>query len=511
MILLDRDQKVTLSSSATTSLGASLDILAKSIFITDEVTMKLSNEFPLSISPTGQISDNETLNLDRLETINVESNDLNVLNKIKLADNFFLSSVSNLLSVNGDNNEVNLISKLGIDHLEVTKNVHSLDIIVQEDLKYTGKECEKGGVLIVNDGNIVCSNEIKLSNLYSETAQFTSLITDKLIMSKGNDMNNIDTLESLITIDAVGRLSKMNLNDIRNIVSFDLPTEVNFDKMNVLNELSINKNLKFNTKDSNLPDEKGFLCVGEDGNVVKLFNNELSFDSVHILNDFNVDDTIETKNLKVNSLSISSIPKSILDKNVKLKTENRAISSNAKGSISGTTNIYVNEGKDNKFTEQITFSASKIDITTNTEILGEVYVAGSANIEGSVIGSGPYMDSSDVRLKKNVTSIPPYTSLDQIMKLKPYHYYLRIDEFPSKKFEAKEQIGWIADDVQEIIPEIVQVDKDGFLSVSYARTNVLIASALIELRAESDKEIKEIQNEINELNILLEELSASIE
>lgn len=511
MILLDRDQKISLPSSTTTSLGASVDILAKSIFITDEVTIKLSNEFPLTISPTGKISYIEALNLDRLETINTNSNDLNILNKIKLADNFFPSSVSNLLSINGDNNEVNLISKLGIDHLEVTKNVHSSDIIVQGDLKYTGMECEKGGVLILNDGNIICSNEIKLSNLYSNTAQFSSLITDKLIMSKENDMNNKDKLESLITIDAVGRLTKMNVNDIRNIVRFDLPTEVKFDNMTVLNQLSINKNLKFIAKDSNLPDEEGFLYVDEDGTVVKLVNNELSFESVHILNDLNIDDSIETKNLIVNSLSISSIPKTILDINGKLKTENRAISSNAKGSISGITNIYVNEGIDNKFTEQLTFSASKIDITANIHVSGQVYVAGSANIEGSVIGSGPYMDSSDVRLKKNIISIPPSTSLDQIMKLKPYHYYLRSDEFPSKNFETKKQIGWIADDVQEIIPELVQVDKDGFLSVSYARTNVLIASALIELRAESEKEIKEIQNEINELNILLEELTASIE
>jgi hypothetical protein len=512
MMKVNADQKITLPSSTTTSLDVSVDILAKSFFITDEVTIKLSNEFPLSVSPSSHISYTETLNVDSVEANSINSKDLTALNKINLADTKSLSSISSLLSINGDNNEVKLTSKLELDQVEVSNNMHSSDISVQGNLKYTGKECENGEVLtVLKDFNIICSKDVNLSSLNSETAKFKSIITEKLVVNKENDVNNEDGHESLITIDEQGLLSKIHLNDIRDMVTFALPADVNFDKMIVSNDLNINKNLKFSYKDPNLLDKEGFLSVDEEGNIVKLLNNELSFDSAHIVNDFHIDDTIETNNLIVNSLSVSSIPKAILDKNEKLKTENKAIISNSKGSLSGITNIHVKEGEDKTKVEQITFTASKIDVSSDIHISGLVYVAESANIEGSVIGSGPYMDSSDVRLKKDITSLPPSTSLDQIMKLKPYYYYLRSDEFPSKKFETKEQIGWIADDVQEIIPEIVQEDNDGFLSVAYARTNVLIASALTELRAESNQEINEIQNEINELKILLEELSTNIE
>lgn len=36
---------------------------------------------------------------------------------------------------------------------------------------------------------------------------------------------------------------------------------------------------------------------------------------------------------------------------------------------------------------------------------GDVYVDGSINVRGSVIGSGPYIDTSDARFKTNITTI----------------------------------------------------------------------------------------------------------
>jgi len=49
--------------------------------------------------------------------------------------------------------------------------------------------------------------------------------------------------------------------------------------------------------------------------------------------------------------------------------------------------------------------SSTLVITGTTDLNGDVYVDGSINVRGSVIGSGPYIDTSDSRFKTNITHI----------------------------------------------------------------------------------------------------------
>ena len=44
-------------------------------------------------------------------------------------------------------------------------------------------------------------------------------------------------------------------------------------------------------------------------------------------------------------------------------------------------------------------------VTGTSDMNGDVYVDGSINVRGSVIGSGPYIDTSDARFKTNVLTI----------------------------------------------------------------------------------------------------------
>jgi uncharacterized protein YoxC len=43
------------------------------------------------------------------------------------------------------------------------------------------------------------------------------------------------------------------------------------------------------------------------------------------------------------------------------------------------------------------------------------------------------------------------------------------------------QIGWIADDVIEVVPELVTRDKDGYMYISYSHAVALIGQAVTEL------------------------------
>ena len=60
------------------------------------------------------------------------------------------------------------------------------------------------------------------------------------------------------------------------------------------------------------------------------------------------------------------------------------------------------------------------------------------------------------------------------------NYKYRRDEFPNKGFDASPQIGWMAQEVQKVAPELVHTDEDGYLSVAYGRSAAVIAQAVKE-------------------------------
>lgn len=65
-------------------------------------------------------------------------------------------------------------------------------------------------------------------------------------------------------------------------------------------------------------------------------------------------------------------------------------------------------------------------------------------------------------------------------------YEYRVEDFPGKGLPTGPQIGWIAQDVQQVLPELVATDTDGFMYVSYAHAAPVIAEAVVELHRELD-------------------------
>lgn len=101
---------------------------------------------------------------------------------------------------------------------------------------------------------------------------------------------------------------------------------------------------------------------------------------------------------------------------------------------------------------------------------------------------------SDRKFKKNIEAIEK--PLETVLQLNGKKYDWRVNEFEKYNFTDRKQIGFIAQEVREVIPEIVHVDKDGEHSMNY--------TAMIPLLVEA---IKEQQNQI----ILLENKLSDIE
>ncbi len=112
--------------------------------------------------------------------------------------------------------------------------------------------------------------------------------------------------------------------------------------------------------------------------------------------------------------------------------------------------------------------------------------------------TGAYINPSDVRLKKDIT--PLESMLSKVMALVPkkFHY---------KTNSASDPLLWgfIAQDVQKIFPEFVDVKDDGYLGIAYSNFSVVAIKAI----QEQQQMITEMQKRIQlleEQNKLLQQL-----
>jgi predicted methyltransferase len=114
--------------------------------------------------------------------------------------------------------------------------------------------------------------------------------------------------------------------------------------------------------------------------------------------------------------------------------------------------------------------------------------------------------------------------LDKVTALQPVHYFWRASEFPNRHFGNSQNYGLIAQDVEQVLPELVATDGDGYKAVDYSELPLLTIQAVKELKAENDAlkarvaeidplkqrvaEIDPLKQRVTELERLLTELLA---
>jgi hypothetical protein len=70
------------------------------------------------------------------------------------------------------------------------------------------------------------------------------------------------------------------------------------------------------------------------------------------------------------------------------------------------------------------------------------------------------------------------------------------------KFNTERQIGFSAQEVEKLFPEIVKTDANGYKSVDYAR----LTPVLVEAIKEQQQKIDKLEEQLNEVKALLNKL-----
>ncbi|MCL4427005.1 tail fiber domain-containing protein, partial [Patescibacteria group bacterium] len=92
--------------------------------------------------------------------------------------------------------------------------------------------------------------------------------------------------------------------------------------------------------------------------------------------------------------------------------------------------------------------------------------------DGSYAVANAWNTFSDRRFKTNINPIPPTTALQDVLSLQGVTFNWIKDNQPS--------IGFIAQDVQKIVPQIVSADQQGYLSVDYSKITPILVQAIKE-------------------------------
>ncbi len=162
----------------------------------------------------------------------------------------------------------------------------------------------------------------------------------------------------------------------------------------------------------------------------------------------------------------------------------------------------------------LTFEGDSADPTQNIYLTSDGRMAIGRNTVTAAVMSGREIkldvagdilavqvhSSSDRRFKKNIAEVE--NALERILQLRGVTYDFRTEEFSDRNFPETSQLGFIAQEIEEVMPEVVRTDNEGFKAVDYAKLTALLTEAIKDQNELISAQEKLINSQKEELNIL---------
>jgi hypothetical protein len=116
-------------------------------------------------------------------------------------------------------------------------------------------------------------------------------------------------------------------------------------------------------------------------------------------------------------------------------------------------------------------------------------------VSGDIIANS-IAGSSDLRYKTNVRSIS--SPLEKVKSLRGVYFNWDQKSFPNKDFSDKTELGFIAQEVEKVLPEVVSKDNspEEYRSVKYDK----VVALLVEAIKEQQKQIDSLKSQVKKLN-----------
>jgi hypothetical protein len=113
-------------------------------------------------------------------------------------------------------------------------------------------------------------------------------------------------------------------------------------------------------------------------------------------------------------------------------------------------------------------------------------------VNGTAYSTGGWQ-GSDMKFKKNISDIDG--PLEKLLKIRGVIFEWKTDEFKDKGFPSGRHYGVIAQEIEEVFPEVVKTGSNGEKAVSYTE----LVPILIEAMKAQEQEIQTLKQEVDQL------------
>ncbi|MBL1214957.1 MAG: hypothetical protein HND52_16475 [Ignavibacteriae bacterium] len=156
-----------------------------------------------------------------------------------------------------------------------------------------------------------------------------------------------------------------------------------------------------------------------------------------------------------------------------------------------------NGGKITLNTSGGSVNGGNIEFNLGTGVTG---VDGKVVVNGSGTYTGTWTQTSDRRFKENIEDLN--LNAFDVLQLRPVRYDMRRDEFPDKNLAEGEQMGLIAQEVEELFPQLVRTDGEGFKSIDYTKVSVLLLDVVKDQNEKLEKQNKLLNELVHRIDRL---------
>lgn len=125
--------------------------------------------------------------------------------------------------------------------------------------------------------------------------------------------------------------------------------------------------------------------------------------------------------------------------------------------------------------------------STGFSVFGQLYSSYAFGVYGDGFVTGSFWNGSDARFKRDIKEVDG--ALAKVLGMRGVTYNFRTEEFPKYRFTRDRSIGFIAQELKDVLPEAVRLESTGYYDVNYTA----VIPVLVEAIKEQQAQIAELQ------------------